>query len=88
MHRMRKMRESDRKILRQVFKDHGADWVYKALAVWYIPDEVPFEELAKVKRWSKKRMAAFRFLRDIIGDYTFKAIYDAAEEIKTPVTVA
>jgi hypothetical protein len=79
---MRKVRESDRKLLAQVFQDHGADWTYKALAVWYAPREVPFRELAKVKRWTDRRLAAFRFLRELIGDYTPNAIYGAAEGIE------
>jgi hypothetical protein len=79
--RRRKLTADGRRILALVFKDCGADWTYKALAVWY---GNPFEELANVKPWPKKSLAAFYFLRDITREYTFKAVYDAALEIETP----
>ncbi len=75
----RKLTTDDRKILALVFRDHSADWTYTALAVWY--DACPIDELAKVTRWTRKRLAAFRFLREIVCDHTFNAIYGAAEEI-------
>lgn len=78
----RKLTRNDSKILAQVIKDHGADWTYKALAVWY--GIVPHDELAKVKRWTRRRLGAYRFLREIMDDYTFNAIYNAADEIAKP----
>jgi hypothetical protein len=78
----RKLTPDDRKILTKVFKENGADWTYKALAVWYAV--MPLDELTKVKRWTTRRLAAFRFLRELIEDYTFNAIYNAADEIAKP----
>lgn len=76
---MRKVRDDDRRILAQVIRDHGSDWTYKALGVWYgVSDH---EELATVKSWTRKRLGAYRFLRDIIRDYTFNAVYTAAAKI-------
>lgn len=72
----RKLTDDDRTILARVFQDHGSDWTYKALAVTFRVG--PFTDL---KRWTKKRLAAFMFLGGIAQDYTFKAIYKAAEVI-------
>jgi hypothetical protein len=91
MSRMRKMRDDDRRILASVFRDHGADWTYKALAVWY--GAFDHYSLASIRRWTRKRLAAYRFLREITRDYTFNAVYKAAEAVDgrertTPVTVS
>lgn len=81
----RKLSPNDRKLLAQVFKDCGADWTYKALAVWYGATSI--DELQKVEQYPKKALAALRFLREIIEDYTFNAIYNAADEIAKPDAV-
>jgi hypothetical protein len=39
------------------------------------------DELQKVKPYPQKALAALRFLREIMDDYTFNAIYKAADEI-------
>lgn len=78
------MVESDRKILRQIFKDCGWDWTFKALAV--MSGATPFHEAFKgykTKRWPHRGsenlgLAAMRFMRDCFEDYTFNAVYDAA----------
>jgi hypothetical protein len=85
MTKLRKMTADDRTILAKVLKTHGAKWTYKALAVWYGND---FDQVFKGCRWTRLRMAAFRFLRDITRDYTFGAVYGAALAIKTPAHLA
>ena len=85
MARLRKLCDDDRSILAKVLKTHGVDWTYKALAVWYGND---FRQVFKNCRWTRKRLAALRFLRDITRDYTFNAVYDAALAIKTPAHLA
>ena len=42
------------------------------------------DEFKEVKPYPKKALAALQFLREIIGDYTFNAIYKAADEINKP----
>jgi hypothetical protein len=80
---MRKLRESDRNILARVFKDHGTTWVYHALLLWY-GGKTTINELGKSKRWTHKTLAAFRFLRELVEDYTLSAIYNAADAIEPP----
>ena len=78
MARKRKMTTEDRTILAQVFKSHGRFWTYRALASWFIGEgikDIP-------GRWTGKRLAAFRFLRELIDVYTFNAIYAAAKSIQ------
>jgi len=81
MAKLRKLNDDDRTILAKVLKTHGSDWTYTALTVWYGSD---FQQVFKGARWTRKRLAAFRFLRDITRDYTFNAVYGAALAIKTP----
>ena len=77
--KLRKLTPDDRDILAQVFKDQGRAWTYKALAVWF--GAIPYKALNRF-RWNDKRLAAFRFLRAIIEDYSFDAIYSAANAIR------
>ena len=76
--KLRKLSTDDREILARVFKDQGRGWTYKALAVWF--NATPYKALNRFK-WNDKRLAAFRFLRAIIEDYSFNAIYSAASAI-------
>lgn len=72
----RKLTPEDRSILVRVFKHHGREWTYKALAVTF-----RVMPLGDLKRWTNKRLAAFMFLGGIARDYSFKAIYKEAEVI-------
>jgi hypothetical protein len=76
--RLRKLSTDDHAILARVFKDQGRGWTYKALAVWF--GAIPYKALNRF-RWNDNRLAAFRFLRAIIEDYSFNAIYSAANAI-------
>lgn len=77
--RKRLMTDSDRKLLRKCFRLNGPLWTYGVLAVWYGASE--FDSIAKIKRWTDQRTAAFRFLRELTREYTFNAVYAAAEEL-------
>jgi hypothetical protein len=76
--KLRKLTPDDREILARVFKDQGRNWTYKALAVWF--GGIPNKALNRFK-WNDGRLAALRFLRAIIEDYSFDAIYSAANAI-------
>jgi hypothetical protein len=76
--KLRKLSTEDRDIFARVFKDQGRAWTYKALAVWF--NAIPYKALNRFK-WNDDRLAALRFLRAIIEDYSFDAIYSAANAI-------
>lgn len=77
--RKRQMTASDRKLLRKCFRTNGSLWTYRVLAVWY--GAMDFDSIGKVKRWTNQRLAALRFLRELTVEYTFNAVYNAAEEM-------
>ena len=76
--RMRKVRNDDVRLLRKAFRRNPEDWVYKAMAracgAW--PNALDGI------RWSRQRLAAFKFFVELFRDYTFNAVYNAAEEIR------
>jgi hypothetical protein len=74
--RKRKLRDADRETLRQVFKEHGAEWTYKALALWF--GNMLMSDFEKKHPWTPKREAASEFLMELEYKCTLPAVYQAA----------
>jgi hypothetical protein len=75
------MNDTDRKLLKKVFRYNGAKWTYTALAVWFVDAAWNRAQLPKIKPWTRQRVEAFKFLNALTKDYTPRAVYEAAKEV-------